>query len=251
MVLNDAIDVLSESLKQDTRVLAIFVKGSIGRGEQDEHSDVDLYCLVDEKDLDGFLQSRIGHLESYGKLLFYDDIFIIAPQILAVYENMLHVDLFAVTEETFIQKDYFKIIYDPYQRLEKYKAPQSLKLSPREFQDAVDDIAWFLFQYKKSAARRNDLWSVNLLNQVMVHLSKVLLHRYNPERAQLEMKTVEASLPISILQEVLQIQEHITPQKNQKAVQLLRKLLRRETEWIFNEISNTDKVKALWDSVVD
>lgn len=47
MVLNDALEVLSTSLKQDKRVQAIFVKGSVGRGEQDEHSDLDLYCLVE------------------------------------------------------------------------------------------------------------------------------------------------------------------------------------------------------------
>ncbi|WP_286180668.1 nucleotidyltransferase domain-containing protein [Bacillus sp. ISL-37] len=195
MLLNDALEVLSNSLKQDKRVQAIFVKGSLGRGEQDQHSDLDLYCLVEEKDLDGFLQSRIHHLESYGKLLFHDDIFIVAPQILALYENMLHVDLFTVTEKTFIEKDFFKVIYDPANLLEKHKNTQNLRLSADEFQDAVDDIAWFLFQYKKSAARGNDLWSVNMLNQVMSHLSRVLLHRYKPERAQLGLKTVETSLP--------------------------------------------------------
>jgi predicted nucleotidyltransferase len=194
MLLNDALEVLSNSLKQDKRVQAIFVKGSLGRGEQDQHSDLDLYCLVEEKDLDGFLQSRIHHLESYGKLLFHDDIFIVAPQILALYENMLHVDLFTVTEKTFIEKDFFKVIYDPANLLEKHKNTQNLRLSADEFQDAVDDIAWFLFQYKKSAARGNDLWSVNMLNQVMSHLSRVLLHRYKPERAQLGLKTVETSL---------------------------------------------------------
>jgi len=215
MALDDALEVLASSLKQDSRVQAIFVKGSVGRGEQDEFSDLDLYCLVEEKDLDGFLQSRLSHLESYGKLLFYDDIYIVAPQILAVYETMLHVDLFTVTEETFIEKDYFKIIHDPHHRLEKYRTSQSLSLSPGEYQDAVDDIAWFLFQYKKSAARGNDLWSVNLLKHVMAHLARVLLHRYKPERAQLGMKTVKSSLPDAIIKEVLDIQENITPNKHQ------------------------------------
>ncbi|WP_251027925.1 nucleotidyltransferase domain-containing protein [Bacillus sp. ISL-41] len=250
MALEDALEVLASSLKQDSRVQAIFVKGSIGRGEQDEFSDLDLYCLVDEKELDDFLKSRIKHLESYGKLLFHDDIFIIAPQILAVYENMLHVDLFTVTEETFIEKDYFKIIHDPHYRLEKYKASQSLRLSSGEYQDAVDDIAWFLYQYKKSSARGNDLWSVNLLNHVMAHLARVLLHRYKPERAQLGMKTVKNSLPDAVIKRVLAIQENITPQKHQNAAVYLRDLLDREEDWIFRELSNPEKIKPLWDKVI-
>jgi predicted nucleotidyltransferase len=251
LVLNEALEVLSNSLKQDKRVQAIFVKGSVGRGEQDEQSDLDLYCLVEEKDLDGFLQSRVHHLEAYGKLLFHDDIFIVAPQILAVYENMLHVDLFTVTEKTFIKKYYFKVLYDPDHLLEIFKNTQSLRLAADEFQDAVDDIAWFLFQYKKSTARGNDLWSVNMLNNVMSHLSRVLLHRYNPERAQLGLKTLEASLPDEVRKNISRIQENITPLKHQTAAVLLRDLLNQEAEWILNEVANPDKIKPLWNRVLE
>jgi predicted nucleotidyltransferase len=250
MVIHDALEVLSKSLKQDERVKAIFVKGSIGREEQDEHSDLDLYCLVEEKDLDGFLKSRKTHLESYGKLLFHDDIFIVAPQILAVYDNMLHVDLFTVTAETFIEKDFFKVIYDPKNLLAKFKTTQNLRLAADEFQDAVDDIAWFLFQYKKSAARGNDLWSVNMLHHVMSHLARVLLHRYKPERAQLGLKTVEASLPEKLIRELTEIQENITPQKHQSAAVLLGDLLNREGEWILREVADPEKISPLWKRVL-
>ncbi|RDY71426.1 nucleotidyltransferase domain-containing protein, partial [Halobacillus trueperi] len=51
----------------------------MGRGEDDEHSDVDLYVLVDEADKEAFLKNRQMHLESYQRIIFYDDIFIIAP----------------------------------------------------------------------------------------------------------------------------------------------------------------------------
>lgn len=250
MLIAGALQVLSSSLKQDRRVQAIFVKGSVGRGEHDEHSDLDLYCLVDEKDLDGFLDSRIDHLESYGKLLFHDDIFIIAPQILAVYENMLHVDLFAVTEKTFIEKDFFKVIYDPDELLSKFVASQNLRLSEREFQDAVDDIAWFLFQYKKATARGNDLWSVNMLNHVMTHLARVLLYRYKPERAQLGLKTAEASLPEDIVHIVQKIQENLTPKKHLNAAIELRELLNREADWIFSKLLNPEKIRPLWDKLI-
>ena len=251
MALDDALQILSNSLKQDTRVQAIFVKGSVGRGEHDEHSDLDLYCLVDEKDLNGFLQSRISHLESYGKLLFHDDIFIIAPQILAVYEDMLHVDLFTVSEATFIEKDYFKIIYDPKDLLSKFMTTQNLRLSESEFQDAVDDIAWFLFQYKKSSARGNDLWSVNMLHHIMTHLARVLLHRYEPGRAQLGMKTAESSLPKEVTKVLSEIQENITPKKHQIAAVLLRDFVIQESAWILNEVANSDKIKPLWRKVLE
>lgn len=250
MILEEAVAAIVNSLKQDVRVQAIFLKGSMGRGEQDEHSDIDLYCLVNEVDEGAFLQSRLQHLESYKNLLFHDEIFIIAPQILAVYENLVHVDLFTVTENTYIEKDFLKVLYDPNSKLEKYKQTQNLKLSDEEFQDAVDDVAWFLFQYKKSSARGNNIWSVNMLHHIMTHLSRVLLHRYNPDRAQLGLKTLETSLPDEIVWEIKRIYENMTPNKHQKAVKLICELLFSETEWVFSAVAHPKKIRPLWERMV-
>lgn len=250
MVIDDAVEVIVNSLRMDKRIQAIFLKGSMGRGEQDEHSDIDLYCLVNEEDEEDFLLSRLQHLKSYKQLLFYDEIFIVAPQILAVYENLVHVDLFTVTENTYIEKDFIKVLYDPNSKMEKCKQSQNLNLSEQEFQDAVDDVAWFLFQYKKSSARGNDLWSVSMLHQVMTHLARVLLHRYNPERAQLGLKTLQTSLPQEINHTINKVYDHITPLKHQQAVLLICELLSKETDWVFSEIIDPSKIKPLWDRMI-
>jgi predicted nucleotidyltransferase len=250
MILEDAVAAISNSLKQDKRVQSIFLKGSIGRSEQDEYSDIDIYCLVNEEDVEEFNQCRIQHLESYNKLLFYDDIFIVAPQILAVYENLVHVDLFTVTESTYIEKDFLKVLYDPYNKLDKLKQNQNLKLSKAEFQDAVDDIAWFLFQYKKSSGRGNDIWSVNMLHQVMTYLSRVLLHKYNPNMAQLGMKTIESSLPTETVKLIKRVYENITPQKHKQAVNLICEILSNETVWIFTEVADPGKINPLWERMI-
>ena len=99
MILEEAVETLVASLKQDDLVQAIFLKGSMGRNEHDDYSDIDLYCLVDEEALAEFLPRRLNHIRAYKELLYFDDIHIIAPQILAVYENFVHLDLFTVTEE--------------------------------------------------------------------------------------------------------------------------------------------------------
>jgi len=250
MILDEVVESIVNSLKKDPRVQAIFLKGSIGRSEQDEHSDIDMYCLVNEEDVEVFNQSRLSHLEAYGKLLFHDDIFIIAPQILAVYENLVHVDLFTVTEQNYIQKDFIKVLYDPNHKLDKFLQNQNLELTKDEFQDAVDDIAWFLFQYKKSAARGNFILSVNMLLHVMIHLSRVLLHKYQPNRAQLGLKTVEKSLPIVLVEKLKQIYENITPSNHQKAVSMICEIMLNESQWVFSEVANPEKIKPLWDRMV-
>src|SRR5699024_11390049 len=144
---DEAVKIISQSLMKDKRVKAIFLKGSMGRGEYDEYSDVDLYCLVDEKNEKAFLKQRLKHLESYRKILFYEDFFIIAPQIIAVFDNLLHVDLFTVTDKNFTEKDFFRVLYDPEDRLSKFQSSQNLLLSKEEFTGCAYDIAWYLFQY--------------------------------------------------------------------------------------------------------
>lgn len=162
----------------------------------------------------------------------------------------MHVDLFTVTEQTYIEKDFIKVLYDPNNNLHKYKQNQNLELSDDEFQDAVDDTAWFLFQYKKSAARGNDIWSVNMLHHVMTNLSRVLLHKYNPNRAQLGLKTIEKSLPEKIFNQIKLIYENMTPEKHNRAVILICELLENESEWIFSNVADPEKIKPLWERMV-
>lgn len=227
-----AVNKISESLKRDPLVQAVFLKGSMGRGEHDAHSDVDLYCMVNEKDEKQFLANRIDHLRAYRETILVDDIFIVAPQIIAVFDNLLHLDFFTVTKEAFVGGDYFTVLYDPHRIMDEFVHTQGLTLTENEYEDDVMDVAWFLFQYKKSAARGNEIWSVKMLTNVIHHLGRVLLFRYAPERAKLGLKTVEQSLPEGVGAELKRILEFITPQGHVQAARQISSLLDRELEWI-------------------
>ncbi|MYL44102.1 nucleotidyltransferase domain-containing protein [Virgibacillus halodenitrificans] len=244
MLQEDAVEKITESLKADPLVKAVFLKGSMGRGEHDEHSDIDLYCLVDQKDEALFLEKRLMHLKAYQDILFWDDIFIIAPQIIAVYNNLLHLDLFTVTEQSFKQKDYFTVLYDPEGRLDKYKSSQNLRLSEEEFKDDVIDVVWFLFQYKKSASRGNDLWSVAMLQHVMTHMARVLLHHYCPERAQLGLKTITSSVPEQMGSSITAIFESLTPEAHSQAARRIQQLVASEKEWIISVLNLEGKKRV-------
>ena len=58
-----AVEKVYSSLKR-RHVRAIFRKGSMGRNEHDEFSDIDLYCLVDKEDEEQFLAKRLDHLQA-------------------------------------------------------------------------------------------------------------------------------------------------------------------------------------------
>ncbi|MBX0359279.1 nucleotidyltransferase domain-containing protein [Halobacillus sp. Nhm2S1] len=228
----EAVEKITGSLKEDDLVKAVFLKGSMGRGEEDEHSDVDLYVLVDEVDKGAFLKNRQKHLESYQHIIFYDDIFIIAPQIIAVYENLLHVDLFTVTEETFVHKDFFRVLYDPEQRMVKHEPHQNLYLSDKDFLYAVDDIAFFFLQYKKAADRGNDMWAVKVANDIGVNVAKVLLQKYAPDQAQLGLKAVPNALPSFYVQEMENVYRSISLDRHEKAVVLMAAMMEDHLEWL-------------------
>ncbi|WP_068982652.1 nucleotidyltransferase domain-containing protein [Lysinibacillus xylanilyticus] len=105
MKLDHVVNVLLKSLKDDEYIEAVFLRGSIARDEHDEFSDIDMYCVVKEEHIEAFLPNRIKHINAYKKTLFVDDIYIIAPQLLVVYEDMVHIDLFTVTPNGISNKD--------------------------------------------------------------------------------------------------------------------------------------------------
>lgn len=246
-----AVEKITASLIQSPYVRAVFLKGSMGRNEHDEHSDIDLYCLVEKEQEKLFLSERMSHLQAYRPVLFQDDIFIVAPQLIAVFDDLLHIDLFTVTAESFPAKDFFKVVYDPENRLNQFEESQGLEISKDEYTDHVIDVAWFLFQYRKAAARGNGVWSVKMLSHVLEHLARVLLYRYAPLRAQLGLKAVSQSLPASVFSEIENISNLMTPADHAQAASHIRQLLAKEAEWMNERISGRDTIMPLMKKMIE
>ncbi len=206
-----------------------------------------MYCVVQEEHVETFLANRIQHIETYKKTLFVDDIYIIAPQLIAVYEDMISIDLFTVTPATIVNKDAIKVLFDPNGMLLPYQERTTLALESHELQDAVDDTVWYLFQYYRSAKRGNHIWCVHLLQHVFINFSKVLLHKYSPERAQLGLKTVDKTLPSNLVQEIEDIFNTISITTHTIALEKLVKFINRETEWIFQAVDDRHTIEPFWE----
>ncbi|WP_294751759.1 nucleotidyltransferase domain-containing protein [uncultured Exiguobacterium sp.] len=214
-----AIEQLVARLKQDPAIEAIFLKGSFGRGEEDVHSDIDLYCLVSEEHQTKFLSRRLSHLAAYRSIIWKDEIDIIAPQMIVVYDDLLHIDLFTVTLDSLNHKDQLRVLYDPQEQLTDFIDTCDLTLSAQEATDEAIDAVWFLFQYKKAAARGNDLWAVEMLRSALIKFAKVLLHHHAPERAQLGLKTIPTTLPDDPRLALEAIYDVLTPATHTEAAQ--------------------------------
>ncbi|MFJ8518825.1 nucleotidyltransferase domain-containing protein [Lysinibacillus xylanilyticus] len=206
-----------------------------------------------KKEPSAFITSFNGKslLLNEDKTLFVDDIYIIAPQLLVVYEDLIHIDLFTVKPSEIINKDTMKILFDPNGILIAKQKNTSLSLTPLEFQDAVDDTVWFLYQYYWSAQRGNEIWSVHLLRNSLEHFAKVLLHKYCPERALLGLKTLSNSLPTDPLHEIVDIMNCMSLVTHEMAVKKLVTFFENESHWIFENVPNKEKIKPLWEKIKD
>ena len=249
MNLDHVVEVLLESLKADEYIEAVFLRGSMAREEHDRFSDIDMYCVVKEENMEAFLPNRKKHIETYKDTLFVDDIYIIAPQLLVVYEDLIHIDLFTVAPSEISNKDAIKILFDPNGILTAKLESTTMALTPLEFQDAVDDTVWYLYQYYKSASRGNDIWCVQLLRHSLEHFAKVLLHKYCPERASLGIKALHHSLPPSPLDEIVDIMNCTSLVTHGVAVKKLVNAFHYESSWIFDNAPDQEEIKSLWEKI--
>ncbi|WP_215145374.1 nucleotidyltransferase domain-containing protein [Exiguobacterium qingdaonense] len=218
----NAIHVITERLKQDEAVQAIFMKGSFGRGEADEHSDIDLYVMVHPDEEVSFQSRRLEHLHAYRPTLLKDEIHIVAPQLIAVFDDFLHLDLFTVTEDSLNHQDSIHVLYDPQQRLAMHAT--SLQLDERAINEHAFDAIWFFFQYTKSRNRGNDIWATEMLRQGMNHFAYVLAAHHTPERASLGLKDVTKQRTIDLHP----FYDQLTPGSHEKAAHIYMERLKEE-----------------------
>lgn len=81
-----------------------------------------MYCLVNCDLMEGFLERRISYLENYRKLIYWSESDFVGPQIVGVFEDGLHFDLYTVTLESLRHMDEILILHDPKGLLLEYKA---------------------------------------------------------------------------------------------------------------------------------
>jgi predicted nucleotidyltransferase len=105
----DAIDKILPFVIKDDAVRAVFLKGSIARDEIDEYSDVDFYCMVKNEKMNDFLKRRVDYIEQYKPLIFCEDVNFVGPQIVGVFDNGLHFDLYTVTYDSLQRTDEIKL----------------------------------------------------------------------------------------------------------------------------------------------
>jgi len=205
-----AVQVVSDDILKDGLVDALFLKGSIARGDDDDYSDVDMYAVVSSENLEAFLNKRIQYLEKYKPLVFWCEEDFVAPQIIGVFEDTLHFDLYTVKTDSIPQTDDIKVIFDKDGILDSYrKVP--LNVSSNYIIKEISEFAFTLLEFEAAYARKDYIWAIALFHLQIRRISFFTRFIHDAGNARLGLKRIHKAIPDDVYKEYISILEKATP----------------------------------------
>lgn len=233
----DAVNKILPLVIEDDAVRAVFLKGSIARGEFDEFSDVDFYCMVKDEEVEDFLEKRISYMEKYKPLIFHQEANFVGPQIVGVFDNGLHFDLYTVTLNSMKKTDDIKILYDPEKLLTKYEA-EKFNISDSELLELFDEISFTLLEFEAAYCRNDLLWASRLGSHIIGYLSIILRRIYDPENAQLGLKRLNKKLDKDINSKLIRAMDLLGPSTVLQGVKSLISIVDEVIEKLPEDVSS-------------
>jgi predicted nucleotidyltransferase len=104
---------LTTLLKKENIVAALFLKGSIARGTADRYSDIDYYCLIHKNSMQEIMDKRKKLVTSIGKIIYLEEVNFGNPQLIVIYDNEVHLDLYLIDEMPSSGTDAIQVLHDP------------------------------------------------------------------------------------------------------------------------------------------
>jgi len=206
----NAINAVLGRVREHPAVRAAFLKGSLARGEGDEWSDVDFYCLVSDERMSDFLKDRLDILRAYRPLLFWSLADFVGPQVVAVYDDGLHFDLYTVTQATLKSTDTIRVLYDPEGVLRSYRTLE-LALVPAQAAATFNNFSFSLLEFEVAFCRKDFLWASRLASHLSGYLAQVFRYLYQRERSQVGFKNLSSVMPKDVRERLQKAMDMIGP----------------------------------------
>ncbi|MCL2350074.1 MAG: hypothetical protein FWC67_01210 [Defluviitaleaceae bacterium] len=253
----DAIKIVGDAILADGLVEALFLKGSIARGEDDDYSDVDMYAVVCAGNLETFLDKRIQYMETYMPLVWWTQSNFVGPQIVGVFEDALHFDLYTVQPDSIPQTDDIKVIFDKNNILDNYKK-EPLSISAESIPKRVNSFAFSLLEFETAYIRKDYIWAITLFHFQLAHASFITRFVHDPENAQLALKRIHKGISDELHQEFLGILQNATPANILTAMKDLTLLLEKVIDKLPADIKSGANMKffemmkgRIWNICID
>jgi predicted nucleotidyltransferase len=190
----EAIDIIGQAIIKDGLCNAIVLKGSIGRGDDDAFSDIDMYAIVSEDNYEAFMDRREMYLKTYKDIVFLTENDFGVKQMLAIYEDALHIDLYTTTMEQLDHSNPVKVYYDPNHLFDDYEVIPKI-YTDEELVEIFNDSLYYFVEASSAYARGNYPWTAHILIGAISGCTKLLRNRYDKEYAFLGLKKINEILP--------------------------------------------------------
>ena len=238
----ESIKSVSQAIIKDNLCEAILIKGSIGRGDDDEYSDVDMYVIVNEDNIKKFLDKRVEYLNSYMPLVFYESVYFVAEQIVAIYENGLHFDLYTTTEKDFKHDGKIKIIYDPKNLYGNYE-PKLYIISKNELKEHFTDVLFSYTEAHGAYKRKNYPWASRIMDHAIASCAILLRYIFDKEYAYLGLKKINEIIPYEQFEWINQASYNLFNHEYRKSGAEIIKILEYVIKNIDEDIKNEFDMK--------
>lgn len=234
----EAIQQVSLLLKEDPAVRAVFLKGSQARGEQDDFSDVDMYCLVHSDQMEDFLSRRIAYLKSYKNLIYWSESNFVGPQIVGVFEDGLHFDLYTVTQESLKRTDEVLVLHDPEGLLAEYIA-EMYSITDGEATRILSEFTFSLLEFETAYHRKDLLWAHRLGSHLASDLMVVMRHVKDPSKAGLGIKGLHHKITSKQLKSLIEALNTLGPDDLPEGVQKLVRIAAEIIESLMGRLDDS------------
>jgi len=191
-ILIDSLHRLQDHFEGDERVVALFLAGSLGRGNADEYSDIDAEIIVRQADYAAIKAELYGLCnELCGRVLVWlpegeNDHFVNYAFLFEAQGEVLLCDLGAMTDSLAAQHPPhgpYRVLFDRAGLLAApAEAPAPPPFAAGQVSHAVDNYWVYMFLNGKYY-RRGDLYKLLYVQDVLFHIHMGLLHAFCPERA--------------------------------------------------------------------
>lgn len=191
----DAINAISKKIIADNLCDAILLKGSIGRGDDDEYSDVDMYLIISPEKLDEVLEKRTEYLSAYGEMIYLEDVNFGLPQKVAIYADGLHVDLYTAQTEQIDTKDPIKVWYDPMGLFINYTHCRE-DMTEEKVAEYFKEVLYSFIEADTAYKRKNYAWAAKIMSNAIAMAAVLLRYPYDKKYAFLGLKKINEIIPL-------------------------------------------------------
>jgi len=230
----ELIDYLIRKCSTSPIVKALYLKGSIARGSDDEYSDIDFYCLVDEDSVDEMLNLRMEILRDYKKILFLEHVYWVAPQVIVIYEDNIHLDFYTVHEVPHEGADSIKVLYDPENVLNEYKVVHE-DATKDELIEKLNSIIYTSQEVYAAFNRKDNLWCDRLLSHMISNLGVIYCVLYQLDKPIVHLKGIWQSIPDAVRKDLDKIMTVSVPGRYAECAYLI---LEHSMDLIHKEFSD-------------